>query len=139
MGGLAPGADGVGSHKLLGIVVEGGPPESAADEFCCPPFPWVTGNVTGVTPLQHLWADGGGDEQPVPWSIARTGLGLLGLSYYRVNSPGDNTHHSGGGKDGVQHLWDLREFPSELTGEGISPDVLGARAVGEGEIEPAEE
>ena len=72
-----------------------------------------------MTPLQHLWADGGGDEQPVLWSIAWTGLGSLGLSYYRVKSPGDNTHHSGGGKDGVQHLWD---FPSELTGESISPD-----------------
>ena len=41
MGGLAPGADGAGSHKLLDILVEGGPPEPAADEFCHPPFPWV--------------------------------------------------------------------------------------------------
>lgn len=52
-------------------------------------------------------------------------------------SHGRTPHHAGRTEDSIR----VREglFGGKLTGEGIGLDILGAGAVRDGEVEPAEE
>ena len=132
------GADLAGSHKLPGVGFEGGPPEATADELRHPVGPRVAGEEAGVTPLEDLASDRRGDKQAVRWSPSRVRLGALGHPHHRFDPLCGDTYHPGRGKDGVHRrtvAWGVR---GEHSGKGVCPHVLGARAVGQGEVEPAE-
>ena len=96
----------------------------------------MAGQSAGVSPPQHPTLDCHRDEKAIPGSPTRIRLNTLGR---RLNSPGDYTHHPGWRKDGVPDWTVVRSFSQEETKQGVSPDILGARAVGEGEVESAEE
>ena len=138
MGGLTVGADLTCGYKLPGVSFEGGPPEVTADELSLPVGPRVAGEATGVTPLEDLASDHRGDKQAVRWTPSRVRLGTLGHPHRRFNPLCDGTYHPGWGKDGDHTrtvAWGVR---GEHSGKGVCPHVLGARAVGQGEIKPVE-
>ena len=138
MGGLTAGTDLTGGHKLPGVGFEGGLPEVTADELRRPVGPRVAGEATGVTPLEDLASDRRGDKQAVRWTPSRIRLGALGHPHCRFDPPCDDTYHPGRGKDGVHRrtvAWGVR---GEHSGKSVRPHVLGARVVGQGEMEPAE-
>ena len=93
----------------------------------------------GVAPLQNPATDPCRDEQTVPGAPARGGLGALGHPYSRFYSPGEDTHHQSRREDGIQSRAVVGGLGLEDSGESVCPHVLGARAVGQGEVEPAEE
>ena len=70
---------------------------------------------------------------------SRVRLGALGHPHRRFDPPCDDIYHPGRGKDGVRRrtvAWGAR---GEHSGKGVRPHVLGAWALGQGEIKPAEE
>ena len=138
MGGLTAGADLAGGHKFPGVGFEGGPPEATADELRHPVGPRMAGEAAGVTPLEDLAPDRRGDKQAVRWTPSRVRLGALGHPHRRFDPPRDDTYHPGRRKDGVHHRTVAGGVRGEHSGKGVRPHVLGARAVGQGEIEPAE-
>ena len=127
-----------GDHILLGVGFEGGPPEAMADELRRPVGPRVAGEATGVTPLEDLAPDRRGDKQAVRRTPSRVRLGALGHPHCRFGPPRDNTYHPGRRKDGVHRRTVAGGVRREHSGKGVRPHVLGARAVGQGEIELAE-
>ena len=92
-----------------------------------------------MAPLQNPATDHCRDKQTVPGAPAQVGLGALGHPYSRFYSPGEDTHHPGRREDGIRSRTVVGGLRLEVSGESVCPHVLGARAVGQGEVEPAEE
>ena len=62
MGRLAPSAHLASRHKLTYVGLQGGPPESPADELAGSSNPGVTRELAGVAPHEYSTSDRLGDE-----------------------------------------------------------------------------
>ena len=134
MGGLTEGADLAGGHKLPGVGFKGGPPEATADELRCPVGPRMTGETAGVTPLEDMGTNRRLGGTPPGSSWVRWAI-LTADSTPQVTTP---TTRAGGRM--VSTAGPLLGGPTgEYSGKGVRPHVLGARALGQGEVKTAEE
>ena len=139
MGGFAAGTDVAGCHELPGVCLQGEPPEPPANEPCRKGRPGMAGQPAGVAPLQDLASNRRRDEKTVVGAPTRIRLGALGHPDGRFDSPGYDTHHPGRREDGIWGRVEVGRLGREDPGQSIRPHVIGTRAEGEGEIEPAEE
>ena len=99
----------------------------------------VAGELAGVTPHENPAPDGLGDEEAVPGSSSRYGLGALSRLNSRFETPSDDPYNPGGRNDGGR-VSDLRGMLTlEHSGQSIRPNVLRPGSVGQGEVKPAEQ
>ena len=97
----------------------------------------MAGESGSVTPLEHVGAEGGWNEQAV-WGAGTGGWQIKGGGpYLLLNLPGDSSDKAGGWDNGGGFCRLIRGL-GELSRKSIWFSVPRARAIGQGEIKPVE-
>jgi len=81
-------AGGPGVHKLLGVLLQGGPPEPLQKDIPCHRDPRMAGQLGGVGPQKNVGLEVQGDDQVIRRAGAGAGLVLNGGPYSLLNLPG---------------------------------------------------
>ena len=104
MGSLTTGADRASGHKLTGVTVHFGPPETLAEELECAVEAQMACKLGRVGPLENLGSHRIRDELTVGGTRSRVRLLLLSLEDDGFDLLCSHTHDACRRKDGILML-----------------------------------